>query len=61
VLKDFLPYLIILERKNWQVSIWLNQKQIQKAFEKCAWDGEWFYRATKDNGERIGSKKKIRR
>jgi len=27
------------------------------AFNKYAWDGEWFYRATKDNGEKIGSKK----
>lgn len=31
--------------------------KLKKAFDKYAWDGEWFYRATKDNGERIGSKK----
>jgi cellobiose phosphorylase len=30
---------------------------LKKAFDKYAWDGEWFYRATKDNGEKIGSKK----
>jgi cellobiose phosphorylase len=29
---------------------------LKEAFEKHAWDGEWFYRATKDNGEKIGSK-----
>jgi len=31
-------------------------KHLKAAFEKYAWDGEWFYRATKDNGEKIGSK-----
>ncbi len=30
---------------------------LKKSFHKYAWDGEWFYRATKDNGEKIGSKK----
>ncbi len=29
---------------------------LQKAFNEYAWDGEWFYRATKDNGDKIGSK-----
>jgi cellobiose phosphorylase len=31
--------------------------KLKKAFDKYAWDGEWFYRATKDNGEKIGSRK----
>lgn len=26
------------------------------SFDKYAWDGEWFYRATKDNRKKIGSK-----
>lgn len=30
--------------------------KLKKAFDKYAWDGEWFYRATKDNGKRIGSR-----
>lgn len=30
--------------------------KLKKAFDKYAWDGEWFYRATKDNGKKIGSK-----
>ncbi len=30
--------------------------ELEKAFNKYAWDGEWFFRATKDNGEKIGSK-----
>lgn len=31
-------------------------EKLKKAFDKHAWDGEWFYRATKDSGEKIGSK-----
>lgn len=34
----------------------LKASELKKAFDKHAWDGEWFYRATKDNGEKIGSK-----
>jgi cellobiose phosphorylase len=29
--------------------------ELKEAFNKYSWDGEWFYRATKDNGEKIGS------
>lgn len=28
---------------------------LKKAFDKYAWDGEWFWRATKDDGKKIGS------
>ncbi|HEX2960494.1 MAG TPA: glycosyl hydrolase family 65 protein [Ignavibacteriales bacterium] len=30
--------------------------RLRKAFEKNAWDGEWFFRATKDSSEKIGSR-----
>ncbi|MCX6151206.1 MAG: glycosyl transferase family 36 [Ignavibacteriales bacterium] len=30
-------------------------KELKKAFEKHSWDGDWFWRATKDSGEKIGS------
>ncbi len=33
--------------------------ELKKAFDKYAWDGEWFFRATKDNGEKIGSKENV--
>lgn len=29
---------------------------LKKAFDKYAWDGEWFWRATKDDGKKVGSK-----
>lgn len=29
---------------------------LKNSFDKCAWDGEWFYRGTKDSGEKFGSK-----
>lgn len=31
-------------------------KELKKAFDKHSWDGEWFWRATKDDGKKIGSK-----
>ncbi len=30
-------------------------KKITTSLEKYGWDGEWFWRATKDNGQKIGS------
>ena len=30
--------------------------ELKKAFDKNAWDGEWFWRATKDDGKKVGSK-----
>ena len=30
--------------------------ELKKAFDKYAWDGEWFWRATKDDGKKVGSK-----
>ncbi len=30
-------------------------KELKKAFDKYAWDGDYFWRATKDSGEKIGS------
>ena len=29
---------------------------LKKAFDKYAWDGQWFWRATKDDGKKVGSK-----
>ncbi len=32
---------------------------LKEKINSQAWDGEWYYRATKDNGEKIGSKENI--
>ncbi|MCF8356531.1 MAG: glycosyl transferase family 36, partial [Melioribacteraceae bacterium] len=29
--------------------------KLKEAFDKYAWDGQWFFRGTKDSGEKIGS------
>ncbi len=29
--------------------------ELKAAFDRHAWDGEWYYRGTKDNGEKFGS------
>lgn len=31
-------------------------QRLKEAINDIAWDGEWYYRGTKDNGEKIGSK-----
>lgn len=63
-LAEFL-YLILVEFTNILKDInqidkanYYSQKseKLKEAFNEHAWDGEWFYRATKDNGEKIGSK-----
>jgi cellobiose phosphorylase len=30
--------------------------ELKRAFDKNAWDGNWFWRATKDDGKKVGSK-----
>ena len=63
-LAEFL-YLILIEfseilnqiKKEDKASEYLEQaEKLKKNFNEYAWDGEWFYRATKDTGEKIGSK-----
>jgi len=63
-LAEFL-YLIINEFSNILFDLNLKERgeyylsravELKEAFNKYAWDGDWFYRATKDNGEKIGSK-----
>jgi cellobiose phosphorylase len=63
-LAEFL-YLILIEFSEILNSIKSNDKaaeyltradNLRASFNRYTWDGEWFYRATKDNGEKIGSK-----
>lgn len=46
-----------INKKNLAKRYRLKANQIKKSFDKYAWDGNWFFRATKDNGEKIGSVK----
>ncbi len=34
-------------------------QHLKEKINSQAWDGEWYYRATKDNGEKIGSKENV--
>jgi len=34
-------------------------QHLKEKINSLAWDGEWYYRATKDNGERIGSRQNL--
>lgn len=57
VLTNFIP---ICEKFGDSFSADLYKKNVahlKQTFEKYSWDGEWFLRATKDNGSLIGSDK----
>ncbi|MGB9663627.1 MAG: GH36-type glycosyl hydrolase domain-containing protein [Ignavibacteria bacterium] len=56
VLKEFSEILIRIG-ENEKSSQYLDRaEKLKLSFNEYAWDGEWFYRATKDSGEKIGSK-----
>jgi cellobiose phosphorylase len=56
VIQRFLPLVKYKSDFNtYEIFKSANQK-LEKAFNKYAWDGEWFFRASKDSGEKIGSK-----
>lgn len=57
ILKDFSALCDDIGKKKLARKYLNKSKQLQKAFNKYAWDGEWFFRATKDSGEKIGSRK----
>lgn len=43
-----------------QAQAYLSRAQhLKEKINTLAWDGEWYYRATKDNGERIGSRQNL--
>lgn len=46
-----------INKSNYAKRYRLKADQLKKSFDKYAWDGNWFFRATKDNGEKIGSNK----
>lgn len=57
-------YLILVEFSKILYSIKFDEKakfyvkkyeELKFAFTRYAWDGEWFFRATKDNGGKIKS------
>lgn len=56
ILNDFSLLCNSIGKKNLASRYLKKANDLKKTFDKYAWDGQWFYRATKDNGEKIGSK-----
>ena len=56
VLDNFIPLCNELKNNKLAEKLSVKKDELKEAFNKYAWDGEWFFRATKDNGEKIGSK-----
>ncbi len=56
VLKDFSDVCRHIKEDKLSKRYKKRADKLKEAFDKHAWDGDWFYRATKDNGKKIGSK-----
>ncbi|MFC1790207.1 GH36-type glycosyl hydrolase domain-containing protein, partial [Patescibacteria group bacterium] len=57
-LKRLLPILQILKKTSLVKKYQQVYSQIQKALNEHCWDGQWYIRATTDDGNLIGSKQK---
>lgn len=55
ILKRFADVCEKVEHKELQNRYEQKAEELKEVINKYAWDGEWFWRATKDNGEKIGS------
>ncbi|MFA3783712.1 GH36-type glycosyl hydrolase domain-containing protein [Melioribacteraceae bacterium 4301-Me] len=56
ILNRFSELLNKIEEHNLSKKYSDKAESLRETFNKHAWDGQWFFRATKDNGEKIGSK-----
>ena len=57
VLKDFSNVCSQFKEEKLAKRYKKKAEKLKEAFNKYAWDGDWYYRATKDNGQKIGSRK----
>lgn len=55
ILVKFSVLLQKINEENLSKKYFEKAENLREAFNKYAWDGEWFFRATKDSGEKIGS------
>lgn len=56
ILNQFQKISKAIGRKDISERLKTESDKLKEAYDKYAWDGEWFWRATKDSGEKIGSK-----
>jgi len=56
LLKDFIPTIEMKNDITFAKKCKDTIETLRDSVNKFSWDGEWFMRATKDNGEKVGSK-----
>lgn len=56
ILNQFQKISEAIGKKDISERLKTESDKLKEAYNKYAWDGEWFWRATKDSGEKIGSK-----
>jgi cellobiose phosphorylase len=57
ILIDFAALSDKIGNENYSTQYLENAEKLKEKFNLHSWDGEWFIRATKDSGEKIGSSK----
>ncbi|WP_434223511.1 GH36-type glycosyl hydrolase domain-containing protein [Fervidobacterium gondwanense] len=57
LLKEFIPLIELKGDLRFAAKCKDTLEVLKESVNRYAWDGEWFIRATKDDGEEIGSKK----
>lgn len=56
ILKRFASIAEVFGEKQLVERYQIKAQELKESFDKYAWDGDWYFRATKDTGEKIGSK-----
>jgi cellobiose phosphorylase len=56
ILKRFSPYVIKQGEKKRAASYLRKAEALKKAINQHTWDGHWYFRATKDDGQLLGSR-----
>jgi cellobiose phosphorylase len=56
ILNDFSSVCSSVGNKNLSQKYQSKAKNLKRSFDKYGWDGNWFIRATKDDGNKIGSR-----
>lgn len=56
ILKDFADLCHDIKEDKLSRRYKKKAEKLKESFNKHAWDGEWYYRAVKDNGDKIGSR-----
>ncbi len=59
VIEKFIPFVEKMGMDKKKLKLEKEKKNLKSAFENYAWDGKWYWRASKDSSEKLGSKESV--